>query len=163
RDEHEASMVFHAASYRPNNDFVVTMEPAHEEVRVVSHRPEGEDGYFACFLTPRGGAERAPGRYAFVLDASASVSAPRLDGAKRLVRAMMERRIAGDRFEILAHNIDVERSGEVDLRAANDFMDRLRPIGGSDVLRALQAAGDAETIYIGKGSPTFGESDAAKI
>jgi HEAT repeat protein len=164
KNANEASMSFRAANYRPNNDFVVTMEPADEELRVVSQRAAGEDGYFACFLTPRGGAERAPGRYAFVLDVSASTSAPRLEVARRLVRAMMERRIAGDRFEILAHHIEVERSGEVDLRAANSFMDRLQPIGGSDVLRALEAApADAETIYIGKGSPTFGESDSAKI
>ena len=163
RNANEASMSFRATHYRPNNDFVVTLEPGDEEVRVVSHRPEGEDGYFACILSPRGGAERAPGRYAFVLDASASISAPRLEVAKRLVRAMMERRIPGDRFEILAHNVEVERSGEVDLRAANDFMDRLRPIGGSDVLKALQAAGDAEAIYIGKGSPSFGETDPGKI
>src|SRR4029077_20780614 len=118
-----------ASRYRPNNDFVVTLEPAEEEVRVVSHKPEGEDGYFACFVTPRGVGERASGLYTFVLDASASVSAPRLDVAKRLVRAMLERRIEGDRFEILAHNVDVEASGEVDLRRANDFMDRIRPIG----------------------------------
>lgn len=159
----EASMSFRAAHYRPNNDFVVTMEPGEEDVRVVSHKPDGEDGYFACFATPRGGGERTPGHYAFVLDVSASISAPRLEVAKRLVRAMLERRIAGDRFEILAHNVEVERSGEVDVRSANDFMDRLRPIGGSDVLKALLAAGDAEVIYIGKGAPSFGETDPAKI
>jgi hypothetical protein len=163
KNANEASMSFQAAHYRPNNDFVVTLEPGEEEVRVVSHKSDGEDGYFACFATPRGGGERMPGNYAFVLDASASISAPRLEVAKRLVRAMLERRIAGDRFEIFAHNVDVERSGEVDLRTANNFMDRIRPIGGSDVLRALLAAGDAEVIYIGKGAPSFGESDTARI
>jgi hypothetical protein len=156
-------MSFRAANYRPNNDFVVTMEPGEEEVRVVSHKTDGDDGYFACFATPRGGGDRTPGRYAFVLDASASTSAPRLEVAKRLVRAMMEKKIEGDRFEVLAHNVEVERSGEVDLRAANDFMDRLRPIGGSDVLKALQAAGDSQVIYIGKGSATFGETETSKI
>jgi Ca-activated chloride channel homolog len=163
KDANEASMAFRAANYRPNNDFVVTMEPGEEEVRVVSHKTDGDDGYFACFATPKGGGERVPGRYAFVLDASASINAPRLEVAKRLVRGMMERRIEGDRFEILAHNVEVERSGEVDLRAANDFMDRLRPIGGCDVLQALQAAGDAEVIYIGKGAATFGETEPSKI
>jgi len=163
RNGNEASMSFRAAHYRPNNDFVVTMEPGPEEVRVVSHKTDGEDGYFACFATPQGGGERKPARYAFVLDASASTSAPRLEVAKRLVREMMERRIDGDRFEILAHHIEVERSGDVDLRAANTFMDKLRPIGGSDVLQALLAAGDAEVIYIGKGAPTFGELESSKI
>ena len=163
KDANEASMAFRATNYRPNNDFVVTMEPGEEEVRVVPHKTDGDDGYFACFATPKGGGARVPGRYAFVLDASASISAPRLEVAKRLVRAMMEKRIEGDRFEILAHNVEVERSGEVDLRAANDFMDRLRPIGGSDVLRALQAAGDSQVIYIGKGSATFGETEPSRI
>src|SRR5689334_24078589 len=111
-----------------NDDFVVTMEPGGEEVRVVSHKTDGEDGYFACFATPQGGGERAPAKVAFVLDISASTNAPRLEVAKRLVRGMMERRIEGDRFEVLAHNIDVQRSGEVDLRAANTFMDRLQPV-----------------------------------
>jgi Ca-activated chloride channel family protein len=164
KNSNEASMSFRAAHYRPNNDFVVTLEPADEELRVVSHRPEGEDGYFACFVTPRGGGERSPGRYSIILDASASINAPRLDVARRLVRAVMERRIEGDRFEILTHNVEVESSGEVDLRAANDFMDRIRPIGGSDVLQALRTpAADREIIYIGKGSPTFGETEGARI
>ena len=163
KNANEATMSFRAAHYRPNNDFVVSMEPGPEEVRVVSHKTDGEDGYFACFATPQGGGERRPATYAFVLDASASTSAPRLEVAKRLVRAMMERRIEGDRFEVIAHHIEVERSGEVDLRAANTFMDRLQPIGGSDVLKALLAAGESEVIYIGKGAPTAGEIETAKI
>ncbi|HLY75601.1 MAG TPA: VIT domain-containing protein [Planctomycetota bacterium] len=163
KDAHEASMSFRAANYRPNNDFVVTLEPAEEEVRVVCHRPPGEDGYFACFATPRAAAPRVPQKYTFVLDASASISAPRLEVAKRLVRAMMERKIDGDRFEVLAHSIETWSSGEVDLRGANTFMDQLHPIGGSDVLRALLAAGPGEIIYVGKGQPTFGETETARI
>src|SRR5436190_21657455 len=86
RNANEASMSFRATHYRPNNDFVVTLEPGDEEVRVVSHKTDGEDGYFACFATPQGGGERTPANHAFVLDISASTSAPRLDVAKRLVR-----------------------------------------------------------------------------
>jgi hypothetical protein len=163
KDEHEASMSFRAANYRPNNDFVVTMEPQEEEVRVVCHKPDAEPGYFACFATPKSTEPRAPQKHTFVLDASASISAPRLEVAKRLVRAMMERAIPGDRFEVLAHSVEVESSGEVDLRAANTFMDRLQPIGGSDVLKALKAAGPGEIVYIGKGTPTFGETQTAAI
>ena len=163
KNKHEGSMSFRATNYRPNNDFVVTLEPTEDEVRVVCHKPEGEDGYFACFATPRATQARTPQKYTFVLDASASISAPRLEVAKRLVRAMMERKIDGDRFEVLAHSIETRSSGEVDLRAANTFMDELRPIGGSDVLKALQAAGPGEIIYIGKGQPTFGETETAAI
>jgi hypothetical protein len=163
RDAREARMSFRAESYRPENDFVVTLETSDDELRVVPHKEHGDDGYFALFLTPRGGGARIPRSYAIVLDVSASVSAPELEVARRLVRAFLERRIPGDRFEILAHHIDVQSSGEVDLRAANDFMDRLRPVGGSDVLRALQAARADEVIYIGEGTPTMGETDPARI
>jgi Ca-activated chloride channel family protein len=163
KDTHEASMTFRATNYRPNNDFVVALEPAEEEVRVVCYKPDGEDGYFACFATPQATETRVPQKYTFVVDASASISAPRLEVAKRLVRAMMERKIAGDRFEVIAHSIETQSSGEVDLRGANTFLDALRPIGGSDVLKALQAAGPGEVVYIGKGLPTFGETETAKI
>ncbi|HLY08698.1 MAG TPA: VIT domain-containing protein [Planctomycetota bacterium] len=163
RSAHEASLRFHAANYRPQNDFVVTLEPEEEEIRVLCHKPEGEDGYFACFATPKSSEGRTPRKYTFVLDASASISAPRLEVAKRLVRAMMERKIDGDRFEVIAHAIEPTSSGEVELRAANTFMDALRPIGGSDVLKALKAAGPGDIIYIGKGLPTFGETETAAI
>jgi len=163
RNAHEARMSFRAEAYRPENDFVVSMETDDEELRVVAHREDGDDGYFALFLSPRGAAARTPRRYALVLDVSASVSAPELEVARRLVRAMIERRIPGDRFEILAHHIDVASSGEVDLRAANDFMDGLRPLGGSDVLRALLAAEADEIVYIGEGTPTLGETETPKI
>src|ERR1043166_5506230 len=152
----EARASFTARNLRPENDFVLTIEMADDELRLVPHKADGDDGYFALFLTPRGAPARMPGRYAFVLDVSASVTGPELEVERRVVRAMMERRIEGDRFEILAHHIEVERSGEVDLHAANDFMDRLSPVGGCDLLKALQAAPqDEEIIYVGGGTPTF--------
>ncbi len=165
RNEREAEVTFAASNYRPESDFVVALETEDDELRVVSHRPEGvgEEGYFALFVTPRGEPARRPGKYVFVLDLSATVSAPELEVSKRLVRAMMEKAIPGDRFELLAHNVEVESSGEVDLRRANDFMDRLRPVGASDLLKALLAAPEGEIVYIGEGTPTYGETDAAKI
>lgn len=163
KDAHEASMSFRAENYRPKNDFVVALEPQEDEVRVVCHKPADEAGFFACFATPTSTLTRVPQKYSFVLDASASISAPRLEVAKRLVRAMMERRIDGDRFEVIAHSVEAESSGEVDLRAANTFMDRLAPIGGSDVLKALRAATGDEVVYIGKGMPTFGETETSAI
>jgi hypothetical protein len=163
RDAHEAAASFAAANLRPENDFVLTLEAADDELRVVSHKADGEDGYFALFVTPRGEPVRLPDKYVFLLDVSASVSAPELEVAKRLVRAMIERGIPGDRFEVLAHHVDVASSGEVDLRGANAFLERLRPAGACDLLKALRAAPEGEIIYIGEGTPTFGESDPAKI
>ncbi len=163
RDGHEARMVFSSRNYRPVEDFVLRMETEDEEVRLIPHKMDGEDGYFALFLTPRGEPQRQARKYVFVMDISASVSGPELDVAKRLVQAMMGRAIAGDRFEILAHNIEIERSGEVDSRAAGDFLDRLKPVGGSDVLKALLEAPEGEIVYIGEGTPTMGETDPAKI
>jgi Ca-activated chloride channel family protein len=163
RDPHEARMRLLARNLRPEHDLVVTMETTDEELRVVPHRTPGEDGYFALLVTPQGEPVRQPGRYVFLLDVSASVTEPELEVAKRLVRSMIERRIPGDRFSILAHHIEVESGGEVDLRGANDFMDRLRPLGGSDLLGALRAAPEGEILYIGKGNATFGETEPTRI
>ncbi len=163
RDGHEALMGFSAKNFRAERDFVLALETSDEELRVVPHKEDGDDGTFALFLTPRGGGERRPAKYVFLLDVSATVTAPELDVARRLVRAMMERGIPGDRFEILAHHVEAMASGEVDLRAANVFMDRLQPIGGCDLLAALRAAPEGEIVYIGEGTPTIGETDPAKI
>ena len=163
-DIHRARASFRASNYRPTHDFVLTLQTDDDELRLVPHKVDGQDGYFALFLTPEGGARREPGRFTFVLDVSATVSESELEVARRLVRAMMEREIEGDRFEILAHHVDVRTSGPVDLRAANEFMDGLRPEGASDVLAALRAApGDSEIIYIGEGQATFGVTDPARI
>ncbi len=160
----EARGSFTARNLRPENDFVLTMETTDDELRVIPHKLDGDDGYFALFLTPRGAAERKPGRYAFVLDISASVTGPELEVARRVVREMMEQRIEGDRFEVIAHHVEVERSGEVDLRAANDFMDRLQPVGGCDLLKGLLTAPEeCEIVYVGGGTPTYGETEASKI
>jgi hypothetical protein len=163
RDEHEARASFSARNYRPEEDFVLSMETEDEELRVVAHKTDGEDGYFVLFLTPRGEPERQPRKYVFILDISASVSGPELDVAKRVVRVMMGRGIPGDRFEILAHNVGIERSGEVDVRGADEFLGRLKPVGGCDLLAALRAAPEGEIIYIGEGTPTIGEADPAMI
>jgi len=163
RGASEARLTFAVSNLRPRNDFVVAIDTMDDEVRVVPHKVDGDDGYFALFLSPRGEPARRPGRYVLVLDVSASVTGPELDVARRLVRAFMERGIAGDRFEILAHHVEVLRGGELDLRTANDFMDGLRPVGGSDVLGALLAAPEGEIVYIGKGRPSFGETDPARI
>jgi hypothetical protein len=163
RNEHEAEVAFAASNHRPERDFAVTLETDDDELRAVTHRPEGEEGYFALFVTPRGAPARRAGKYVFVLDISATVSVPELEVSKRLVRAMMEKAIPGDRFEVLAHHVEVESSGEVDLRRANDFMDRLRPVGACDLLKALRSAPEGEIVYIGEGTPTYGETDAARI
>ena len=163
-DPHRARAIFTARNYRPESDFVLDLEVSDDELRLISHKVDGDDGYFALVVTPRGEGVRRPGRYTFILDISASVSAAELEVAKRLVRAMMERGIEGDRYEILAHNTELLSSGPVDLRAANTFMDGLRPVGASDVLKALLAAPpESEIIYIGEGTPTFGERSPAKI
>jgi Ca-activated chloride channel homolog len=163
RDPGEAVVAYGAAHTRPKNDFVISFETGDDELRLIPHKPEGEDGYFALFVTPRGAPERRPAKYVFLLDVSASVSEPELEVARRLVRAMIGNAVPGDRFEILAANIDVSSSGEVDGLRAAPFLDGLRPVGGLDLHSALRSAPAGEIIYVGKGLATWGETEPAKI
>ncbi len=150
RDVHEASASFRASHLRPKDDFVVELETADDEVRVVAHREDGEDGYVAVFVAPRLAEARAPRRYALLVDASASVSAPAFEAAGKVVDALRAAAIPGDRVEVSWFNVDVERTP-------------VRPLGGCDLLKALRSVDADETILIGECTPTLGETDRAAI
>jgi Ca-activated chloride channel homolog len=151
RDVHEAAAAFRASNLRPTSDFVLELETADDEVRLVAHKEGAEDGYVACFVAPRGDAPRAPRRYALLVDASASVSAPAFEAAKKVVDALKRAAIPGDRFNVKAFALDVED------------LERARPMGGCDLLKALKSVEADETILIGEATPTLGETDRAVL
>jgi Ca-activated chloride channel homolog len=151
RDVHEAAAAFRASNLRPTSDFVLELETADDEVRLVAHKEGTEDGYVACFVAPRLAAPRAPRRYALLVDASASVSAPAFEAAKKVVDALKRAAIPGDSMQVAAFAMEVED------------LERARPLGGCDLLKALKSVDADETILIGEATPTLGETDRAVI
>jgi tetratricopeptide (TPR) repeat protein len=159
---------------RPTEDFQLRVEVEPEELRAASHKPMGEDGYLGLAFSPRAPSEAlVAGTYVFVIDRSARMSEPELKITRRLVDRLIDRLEKTDRVGFVAHHIDVlkrdpeyvtpERRG-----AWRDFLMGLRGEGASDVLEALKSAAvlapaGATVVYVGKGVPTWGETDGGKV
>jgi len=157
---------------RPRQDFLLRLETEPDELAVAGHRPEGEEGYVGVAFAPRiAAAPRRAGTTVFVVDRSARMSEQELEVARRVVDRMIPRLPAGERIGLVAHHVDCEvRAPEPDApesrRAWRDFLWGLKSEGASDVLGAIgrAAALGADTIvYVGKGVPTWGETDASKL
>ncbi len=159
KDEHEAQGRFEARDLRPTNDFVLDLElQGGEELALLPHKVDGEDGTFLAAYTPPGVARRVPpNRVAIVLDISASVSKPELDAMRQVVESLLDR--IGPDFVLLAHHVEVVRFAGPK-REAIDWLGRLETAGACDLRAGLEAAvaeKPGEIVYIGEGVPSMGD------
>jgi len=168
-----------ATSFRPKADFVLAYEAeAASELQLSAHRPDpAAPGYFAAFITPRPDADegfRRNRRLFFLIDASGSVTRPELEAARTVVRRMIDALGPADRFRIGSHNDLVDSMEEfvapdaAGKAAAQKFLGAIDPIGAGDPATSLERVlplvpDDGEVVYVGEGTPTWGEKDPAKI
>ncbi|HEY3225950.1 MAG TPA: VIT and VWA domain-containing protein, partial [Planctomycetota bacterium] len=178
-DDRTIRTTFSAAAFRPRADFVLAFETALAgELQLSAHRPDpATPGYFAAFITPRPDADegyRRDRRLFFLIDASGSVTRPELEAARTVVRRMIETLGPADRFRIGSHNDLVESMENfvapdaAGKAAAHRFLGAIEPIGAGDPATSLEhvlplVPDDGEVVYVGEGTPTWGEKDPAKI
>jgi len=179
-DDRTMRTTFAISGFRPKSDLVVAYETENsQELQVSAHRPEGsEPGYFAVFFTPRIDVEeglRKDRKLFFLLDVSGSVALAELEAARKVVRRMVDALGPGDRFQIGCHNLMVGAMpepvapDEAGKRAAGRYLADLARAGASDVASALETvlthhmSDNGELVYVGEGTPTWGEKDPAKI
>ena len=182
--ERSATVGFEATDTRPDTDFQLLFQPEEGEVglSLLTHRTGDEDGYFLLFAAPgfeRRGAKILEKDVAFVLDTSGSMAGNKLEQAKKALRFCVENLNDGDRFEVIRFSTEVEplfenlvpaiRNNRV--RAA-DFIQDLRPIGGTAIDEALRRAMRLRTagadrpfvvIFLTDGRPTIGATDPDQI
>ncbi len=174
RDGRTARVALALRNARPRADFQVRVELAPEELATASHRPAGEDGYLGvAFAPPAEGAGAGPGTFLFVLDRSTRMGEADLEAARRVVDEMIGHLGPGDRAGVMAHHVEavggaLHEAGPERRPAWRKFLAGLRGEGASDVLGALRAAAraapeGATVVYVGKGVPTYGELDAARV
>jgi tetratricopeptide (TPR) repeat protein len=178
-DDKTMRTTFAHSDFRPRADFVLAFETeARGEMQVSAHRPDGAGpGYFAAFITPRTDPEedvRRDRKLHFLIDASGSVARPELEAARIIVRRMVESLGPADRFKIGCHNLftgtmpDYVAPDEAGKRAADRYLSEIAPAGACDVATALETVladvpDNGEVVYVGEGTPTWGEKDPAKI
>jgi Ca-activated chloride channel family protein len=148
-------------------------------VSLLAHAPSGEDGYALITLSPPAHASReTPRDMVLVIDVSGSMSGRKIEQARAAGRQVLQSLAPTDRFRLIDFSSDVRsfRDGwsaatVPNLRAAAEYLDRLRANGGTNIQGALEEALAADTaegrlplvLFLTDGSPTVGETRPGPI
>lgn len=150
-------------------------------LNLLSHRPEGKDGYFLMMLAPKTDLKEKdvlPKDVCFVIDTSGSMSGPKIEQARKALEYCVNSLGAKDRFNIVRFSTDVELFSEA-LRSADkasrkearDFISGLVARGGTDINWALEKALAMERdekrpyliVFLTDGKPTIGTTEPGEI
>jgi len=168
---------------KPDTDFqlVYSSEARDVGLSLLSHRPDGDDGYFLLLAAPTVArdAKPAPKDIVFVVDTSGSMAGAKLNQAKKALEFCVENLNAEDRFEIVRFSTEAEplfgKLVDADAgqrKRASDFIADLKPIGGTAIADALQAALKMQSaksdrpfvvIFLTDGLPTVGSRNTDEI
>ncbi len=188
RDARHAVIGYEDKSVRPDTDFQLFFGPAGGESingRLLAFNDGREEGFFLLMLSPR--ADVAAGRVlpkdlVFVLDTSGSMAErAKMAQAKKALHFCLANLEGGDRFEIVRFSTEAEAlfsalrpATAANIRRADEFVEGLKPIGGTALAEALDLAlrplhGRAASgrpcmvVLITDGKPTVGETGEEAI
>ena len=148
-------------------------------ISVLTHAPQGEDGYALITLTPPVLVRHSTARdITFVIDVSGSMAGEKLAQAKAAGRQLLGSLGAEDRFRIIAFSNDVDefRDGwtaatSIERRRAEAWLSELRAVGGTNIAGALESALEPDertgrlalVLFLTDGAPTVGERRAERL
>ncbi|MGB0580719.1 MAG: VIT domain-containing protein [Limisphaerales bacterium] len=179
-----ARITWSAENVKPESDFQLYYAAANTDfgASLLTHRKDGEEGYFLLLLSPGNQAkkdETLPKDVTFVLDTSGSMSGNKLEQAKKALGFCVENLNDQDRFEVLRFATEVEplfdglkEADEKNRRRAKEFIRDLRPIGSTAINDALQLALKTRpqkskrpyvVIFLTDGRPTIGVTNERDI
>jgi Ca-activated chloride channel family protein len=183
RDDHHATAGLEENRAVLGHDFELYYAVSAEDVglSLLTHRPDGEDGYFMMMVTPRNDIEDAEimGKHVtFVIDSSGSMSGEKMERARQALRFCLEHLRSDDRFNVIRFSSDVEPLSSEPLTASRSnveralaFVDRMRALGGTAIADALSTALRQPTeegvphmvVFLTDGMPTVGQTDPGRI
>lgn len=139
----------------PNKDFVLRYDVAGGEVRdaLLTHRPanaNGKEGFFTFILQPPervAAADITPKELVFVIDTSGSMIGFPLDKAKETMKLALDGMNPRDTFNLITFSGDTRilfpepvPATRENLSQAQSFLDSQQGGGGTEMMRAIQAA-----------------------
>jgi Ca-activated chloride channel family protein len=168
---------------KPDTDFQLVYSSDTRDVglRLITYKPDGDDGYFLLLAAPTLSAETkpAPKDVVFVVDTSGSMAGAKLQQAQKALRFCVENLNADDRFEIVRFSTEAEPlfhelvlADSDHRKRANGFIDEFKPIGGTAIADALQSALKVRpdksdrpfvVIFLTDGLPTVGTRNPEEI
>jgi Ca-activated chloride channel family protein len=174
---------FEDKNVRPDTDFklVFSRETKNDVgVSLMTYRNAPDDGYFLLLASPgmeAKGAKVQPKDICLVLDTSGSMAGKKMDQAKRALAFCLANLNEEDRFDVVRFSTEADDlfdalkpANKENVAKAQQFVEGLKPIGGTAIDEALQKAlklgrerGEKDkrpyvVIFLTDGQPTIGET-----
>ncbi len=183
RNARQATVGFELGNAVLDRDFDLYYTVADSDVgmSVLTHREQGEDGYFLMMLAPRSEStdrEVIGKDILFVCDTSGSMAGEKMANARLALRAWVNRLNPDDTFNVLRFSTDVESFSEASVNASPEnrarairFIDGFEASGGTAISPALTQALDVPVrrgaprtiVFLTDGMPTVGETNTTAI
>jgi Ca-activated chloride channel homolog len=183
--EKRATVGWETTNARPDTDFQLLFSTAETEVglSLLTHKKPGEDGWFLLLASPGADMTKSndanPKDVVFVMDTSGSMAGRKLEQAKKALNFCIENLNDSDRFEIVRFSTEAEPlfqklsdANRENRDKASEFVRTVKPIGGTAIADALEAALKLKpadkgrpflVVFLTDGKPTIGETDEDRI
>lgn len=185
-DEHRATAGFeaHQAVLDQDFDLYYAVQDRDVGLSLLTHRDQGEDGYFLALIAPRAEVtqnEISAKEVVFVFDTSGSMAGDKMTRAQAALDYMLQRLNPADRFQIVRFSTDVEplfeRGQSVPASAENvararRFAAHFVAAGGTAIHGALReglvqqrraSSMPRLVVFLTDGMPTVGETNIGTI
>lgn len=182
RTDNNKAKVTWADSKNLDKDFVLYYSVSDKDLaaNLVTHKLEGEDGYFLLTLSPPVKATQTVAKdVVLVADTSGSMQGEKIEQARKALKYVVNALAPGDRFGIVNFSTDADsfKSNLVaatpeNKKAAVSFIDDLEPRGGTNIGEALhvglnllheQTDRPAYLVMMTDGEPTVGDTTVASL
>lgn len=183
KDANTALIVYKASKSIPNRDFKLYFRSSQKNIGLsfLNFKKPKEAGYFLMNISP--GLDQKQAIIAkdivFVLDKSGSMAGKKMEQAKKALAFCIEHLNKDDRFEIIPFSTEasslfgtVQKISSSNKQAALEFLERIEPIGGTNIEEALSLALESRTqesvrplsiIFLTDGKPTVGLHDETAL
>ncbi len=180
-----ATVGFETSDAKPDTDFALYFAPEPDDlgVSLLTYKTGDRDGYFLLLVSPGLETKKqsiVPKDVAFVLDTSGSMAGKKMEQAKKALHFCVENLDDADRFEIIRFSTEVEPlfekladANRANRDRANEFVQDLKPIGGTAIDDALKKALSLRAttassrpfviIFLTDGRPTIGTTEEDQI
>lgn len=183
KSDYRAHISYEATNVTVKRDFVCYYSLSDKDfgIDLIAHRNKtDEDGYFMLLISPKYEVQKTEiieKDFIFVLDRSGSMEGEKIKQAKAALHFCVRNLNAGDRFNLILFNTDVETFSEklVAVKYARlkalDFIRDIEATGGTNINDALLTAlADKPAtkrpriiIFLTDGEPTVGETTPAQV
>ncbi|MDP3509893.1 MAG: VIT domain-containing protein [Candidatus Melainabacteria bacterium] len=181
-DHSKARISYSAKNSVPDKDFLLYYSVSDKDMAasVLTHKLEGEDGYFLLTLSPPLKSSQIVGKdIVLVADTSGSMQGEKMEQCKKALKYVVNSLSPADRFGLVNFSTDAESfksslaaATPENKKAAVAFIDDLEARGGTNIGDALhtgisllkeETTRPAYLVMMTDGEPTVGETSTANI